>query len=165
MGLDRSMLQSIGSEPIVNVVLGSLGSILTNLPTLEQALAVYRCRWGIERLFKDCKSSGYHLEETRVNDTRFLALVLLIALAYSWSTMEGKQMTHLRVNQYAGRIQEHNNTTSRHSDFNLGLWGQQWINAMELWRDWVLKLMELKPHKHLYFQRGFSALSLMQQPL
>jgi hypothetical protein len=61
--------------------------ILTNLPTLNQALAVHRCRWGIEQLFKDCKTAGYHLEETKVNQPQFLALVLLIAMAYSLATI------------------------------------------------------------------------------
>ena len=137
--------------------------ILTNLPTLKQALAVYRCRWGIEQLFKDCKTGGYHLEDAKVNDTRFLALVLLIALAYSWATMHGQQMKHLRVDQYAGRIQEHHDKTPRQSDFSLGLYGQRWIYAMELWADWAFQLIALKPHKRLYFQRGFHALSLLQQ--
>ena len=55
--------------------------VLTNLPIrLNKPLAVYRCRWGIEQFFKDCKSGGYHLEDTQVNDVRFLALVLLIAI-------------------------------------------------------------------------------------
>ena len=47
--------------------------------------------------------------------------------------------------------------------FSLGLYGQRWINTMELWHDWVLQLIALKPHKRLYFQRGFYALSLLQQ--
>jgi hypothetical protein len=33
-----------------------------------------------------------------------------------------------------------------------------------LWNDWVLRLIALKPHKRLDFQRGFLALSLMPQP-
>jgi IS4 transposase len=49
-------------------------------------MAIYRCRWGIEQLFKDCKTGGYNLEATQVNDQRFLALVLLIALAYTLAT-------------------------------------------------------------------------------
>jgi hypothetical protein len=114
---------------------------------------------------KDCKTGGYHLEDAKVNDTRFLALVLLIALAYSWATMHGQQMKHLGIDQYAGRIQEHNDKTPRQSDFSLGLYGQRWIYAMELWADWALQLIALKPHKQLYFQRGFYALSLMQQAL
>lgn len=139
--------------------------ILTNLPTLKQALAVYRCRWSIEQLFKDCKTAGYHLEETKVNDTRFLALVLLIAIAYSLATLHGQEMRKFGIDIYAGRINEHKDKTPRQSDFSLGLYGQRWIYGMELWNNWVLRLIALKPHKWLYFQRGFYALSLMQQPL
>jgi transposase len=40
-----------------------------------------------------------------------------------------------------------------------------WIYVMELWNDWVLRLIALKPHKRLYCQRGFNALSLIQQDL
>lgn len=52
--------------------------LLTSLPTLKQTLAVYPARWGIEAMFKDCKTGGDHLEQTRVNSTRLLSLVLLI---------------------------------------------------------------------------------------
>jgi len=34
---------------------------------------------------------------------------------------------------------------------------------MELWADWALLLMALKPRKRLHFQRGMQILSLMQQ--
>jgi len=119
--------------------------ILTNLPTLEQSLTIYRCRWGIEQLFKDCKTGGYNLEETKVNDTRFLALVLLIAIAYSLSTFQGQWMKKLGVEIYAGRLKEHKDKTPRQSAFTIGLYGQRWRYGMELWADWVLKLVSLKP--------------------
>ena len=51
------------------------------------------------------------------------------------------------------------------SEFSLSLYGQRWLYGMELWNDWVISLIALKPHKRLYFQRGFYALSLMQQAL
>jgi hypothetical protein len=79
--------------------------ILTNLPTLKQTLCLYRCRWGIEQFFKDCKTGGYNLEDTKVNETRFLALVLLIVIAYSLATMHGQRMKKLGIETYAGRIQ------------------------------------------------------------
>ncbi len=139
--------------------------ILTNLSNLEQALAVYRCRWGIEQLFKDCKTGGYHLEDTKVNEPRFLALVLLIALAYTLATWQGQWVRKSGIDTYAGRIQEHQDKTLRQSDFSLGLYGQRWQYGMSLWADWVLRLIALKPHKRLYFQRGFRALSLFQQAL
>jgi hypothetical protein len=137
--------------------------ILTNLPDLKLTLDVYCCRWGIEQMFKDYKTGGYHLEETKVNETRFLALVLLIAMAYSLATIHGQWVKKLGIDIYAGRINEHTDKTPRQSEFSLSLYGQRWIYGMELWNDWVLSLIALKPHKRLYFQRGFYALSLMQQ--
>lgn len=139
--------------------------ILTNLPTLKKVLEVYRCRWGVEQLFKDCKTGGYNLEDTKVNEVRFLALVLLIAIAYTLATLQGQRMKTLGVDIYAGRIQEHQDKTLRQSEFSLGLYGQRWIYGMELWTDWVQRLIALKPHKRLYFQRGFAAMFLMQQAL
>jgi hypothetical protein len=137
--------------------------ILTNLPTLTAVLAVYRCRWGIEQLFKDCKTGGYNLEAAKVNELRFLALLLLITMAYTWSTLQGQRMKTLGIEIYAGRVQESRDKTPRQSEFSFGLYGQRWIYGMELWADWVQNLIALKPHKRLYFQRGFLALSLIQQ--
>jgi hypothetical protein len=54
---------------------------LTNLDDLNLVLSFYKSRWGIESMFKDCKTGGYNLEKTGVNETRFLALVLLVAIA------------------------------------------------------------------------------------
>jgi hypothetical protein len=64
--------------------------ILKNLPTLKQTLAIYRCRWGIEQFFKDCKSGGYNLEACCVNQTRFLAFILIVAFAYSLASLQGQ---------------------------------------------------------------------------
>jgi len=83
----------------------------------------------------------------------------------SLATLHGQQMRTFGIDIDAGRINEHTDKTLRQSDFSLGLDGQRWIYGMELWHDWVLSLIALKPHKRLYFQRGFYALSLMQQPL
>ncbi|MEM9121039.1 MAG: transposase, partial [Cyanobacteria bacterium P01_F01_bin.56] len=137
--------------------------LLTNLSDVKQIMAIYRCRWGIEQLFKDCKTGGYNLEETRVNDQRFLALVLLIALAYMLATFHGQRLRQLRVDHYAGRLQEHQDKTLRQSDFGLGLYGQRWVYAMALWHYWASQLMALKPQKRLFFRRGLQALSLIQQ--
>lgn len=137
--------------------------ILTNLPTLKQTLDIYKCRWGIEQMFKDCKTSGYNLEDTKANDTRFLALVLIIAITYSLTTMQGQWLQKVSVEHYICRLQEYQNRFPRHSNFGMGLYGYRWVCAMLQWSEWALKLMALKPHKRLYFQRGFKALSLIQQ--
>jgi hypothetical protein len=38
--------------------------LLTNLPSCEAAIQAFKCRSGIEAMFKDCKSGGYNLEST-----------------------------------------------------------------------------------------------------
>jgi hypothetical protein len=139
--------------------------ILTNLPTLKQALDLYTSRWGIEMMFKDCKSGGYNLEDTWVNAQRFLALVLLIAIAYSLATCQGLLLKQLGVQDYATRLQEDRSLHPRHSDFGIGLYGHLWKYAMEVWSDLAEALMSLKPHKRYYFQRGLNALSLFQAAL
>ena len=63
--------------------------ILTNLKSLSEALKVYQTRSGIEAMFRDCKSGGYNLEDSKASVERLTSLVLLIALAYRSSVTLG----------------------------------------------------------------------------
>ncbi|WAN69946.1 hypothetical protein BJP36_38355 [Moorena producens JHB] len=47
----------------------------------------------------------------------------------------------------------------------MGLLTYAWVNAMTLWSELAHTLINLKPHKSLYFQRGFKALSQLQKEL
>ena len=139
--------------------------ILTNLPLLKLALTLYRARWCSEQMFKYLKTSGYHLEHTRVNDRRFEALLLLVMVAYTMTTLAGYRLRDIQVDGYAARIPEHLDEPPRTSDFQVGLYGSAWLFSMVLWADFVLPLIALKRHKRLYFKRGFDALDLMKQEL
>lgn len=116
-------------------------------------------------MFKDMKTSGYNLEKTKVNKTRFAALLLLIMMAYTAAVLYGQRLRDAGVEGYAARIQEYINEPLRTSDFHVGLYGQAWLFSMALWTDFVGPMIALKPHKRLYFQRGFEALALMQHEL
>ncbi len=50
-------------------------------------------------------------EDTKVNEDRFLALVLLIAIAYSLATIHGQWIKKLGREIYAGRLNEHQDKT------------------------------------------------------
>lgn len=139
--------------------------LLTNLSSTRQVLALYRARWGIEQMFKDCKSGGYNLEDTKVSDERFLALVLLIAIAYTLASCDGMGCQNCRVYPYIARLKEHHRHYPRHSLFWLGLYGHLWQGAMTLWYEIAHALMRLKPQKRLFFQRGLKALSLIPSVL
>jgi hypothetical protein len=53
--------------------------ILTNLSQIEEVIKVYQARFGIEALFKDCKTGGYNLSGSKASIERLTRLVLLIA--------------------------------------------------------------------------------------
>jgi IS4 transposase len=66
-----------------------LGIYLPVCQIWRQLLTIHRLRWGIEMMFKDCKTGGYNLEDTQVNEERFLALLVLVVIAYSLATLAG----------------------------------------------------------------------------
>lgn len=136
--------------------------ILTNLDSLEMVLAFYKSRWGIESMFKDCKTGGYNLEKTWVNKRRFLAIVLLVAIAYSLATFYGESLQKMGVRKYVCRTTESNRAVERHSHFWIGLYGHLWADTMDSWPDLMMRLISLKPHKQRFFQQGFKALSIIQ---
>lgn len=137
--------------------------LLTSLPDIETTLKIYRLRWGIEMMFKDCKTGGYNLETAQVNEPRFLALLLLVVIAYSLATLEGSLVKQKGFTAYLGRChQEKQRRYPRQSNFALGLARYGWQGNMAQWSRLVHELIALKPHKRRYFQKGFAALSFMQ---
>ncbi|MBD1848129.1 IS4 family transposase [Cyanobacteria bacterium FACHB-63] len=139
--------------------------LLTNLIDAEQTLNAYATRFSIEPLFKDYKSGGYHLEACHADFGRFTALLVLIAIAYSISTLQGRRIRKKQVQCYVARVTEPKRTTQRHSAFWIGLYGKLWIEPLQLWSSLATKLMALKPQKRSFFQRGLNAISLIQSAL
>jgi len=63
--------------------------LLTNLPDLKSAIGVYGQGYGIEAMFKDCKTGGYNLEGCQASSDKLISLIILIALAMTsaWLTL------------------------------------------------------------------------------
>jgi hypothetical protein len=89
-------------------------------------------------------------------------LVLLIAIAYTLATFDGKSLQQMGVRNYICRTTESTRTVERHSHFWIGLHGQLWVDSMTDFADLMLRLVSLKPHKRLHFQQGLAALSVVQ---
>jgi hypothetical protein len=136
--------------------------ILTNLKSLEAALKVYQARSGIEAMFKDCKSGGYNLEDSKASVERLTSLVLLIALAYTCAGLRGQAIKSKGQQKYIGRLKELKRMTRRHSNFWVGLYGQMWIAALESESNWLRDLMIIRPNKRTFFQKGLRAMALIQ---
>jgi hypothetical protein len=54
------------------------GYLLTNLTSSPEAIAAFKCRSGIEAMFKDCQTGGYNLEKSHANNQPLTTLMWAI---------------------------------------------------------------------------------------
>lgn len=139
--------------------------LLINLSSKSAAIKAFKQRSGIEAMFRDCKTGGYNLESTHSSGKRLIALILLIAIAYTCATFVGRHLKHKGVQNYIGRLKELRRLHQRHSSFWIGLYGQLWVGAMEFLSDLADNFMRLKSAKLPYFQRGLQVMRLIQSTL
>lgn len=135
--------------------------ILTNFQDLDSAILAYKKRFGIEEMFRDFKRGGYNLEGTNLTGERLEGIVLLIAIAYTTATMQGKRMKQMGIQKYIGRVNEARRTERRHSSFYIGLYGQTWVNFVETCAHIITELMRLNRNKTKYYQKGLRAMNLI----
>jgi hypothetical protein len=139
--------------------------LLTNLPNLKSALEVYSKRYGIEAMFKDCKTGGYNLEGCQASPDKLIALIILIALAMTSAWLQGKRTKLQGQEKYVCRLQETGRTRKRHSNFWIGLYGSNWLIAVDSCQEWVDSMLSLVPNKKPFYQKGFKAIKLIGQAL
>lgn len=139
--------------------------VLTNLGSFQQAMTAYRQRMGIEQMFRDCKSGGYHLEDTGLQETRLMALLVVMTLAYGAATFEGKKLRQLQLDKYVARSKDAVGAALRHSHFYVGLYAYAWLNFEQSCQATVTALLALSPGKRLFYQRGKQAMALIRSML
>jgi hypothetical protein len=125
--------------------------ILTNLETLQAAVAAYKNRFDIEEMFRDFKSGGYNLENTNVSNERLISLILLIVIAYTSATIQGQEIKRQGIQKYVGRVKEYGRTERRHSSFYIGLYSQSWVNFIDNSWELVRSLLRLNPNNRKYY--------------
>jgi hypothetical protein len=136
--------------------------LLTNIGSLKESINTFKCRSGIEAMFKDCKTGGYNLERSHANARRLKSLILLIAIAYTCAILNGQKIKRMGIQKYVGRLTEPGRSTRRHSSFWIGLYGQCWVIGMEFCQDIISELMKIRRNKLPFFQRGLRAMSFIQ---
>lgn len=139
--------------------------IMTNLESLSVAMSAYSQRMGIEEMFRDFKKGGYQMEGTQVTGQRLISLVILISLAYCWSTFSGQSFKQKGVAKYVSRPTSVHRSHRQHSSFYIGLHGQNWLDSLTFFQDEMQQLMSFSPHKHSYYRKGLRAASLIQSAL
>jgi hypothetical protein len=139
--------------------------LLTNLPELNSAIRIYSQRYDIEAMFKDCQTGGYNLESSQASPDRLIRLILLIALAMTSAWLQGKRTKLQGQQKYVCRLQEKGRTKRRHSNFWIGLYGENWLMAFYSCQAWVQEMLNYISNKKSFYQRGLRAITLIQQPL
>ena len=137
--------------------------ILTSLNSIEQVIEVYAQRTGIEAMFKDCKSGGYNLEGTKANRQRLTNIILLIAIAYTDTAINGQLLKRKGQQKYLARPEEKRRKTRRHSEFWLGLYGELWCDNYEHYQSEIQKIRQLNYNKLSFYQKGLEAMSKITQ--
>lgn len=137
--------------------------LLTNLPSLAEAVQAYQKRVGIEAMFKDCKTGGYNLEGAQAQIERLTRLVLLIAIAYTQATFKGLSIRLRGQSEYIGRHRKVQQTFTHNSHFWLGLYGSSWLISFNLMKELIDKLMRFNLNKLPFYRKGLRAMFIIQQ--
>lgn len=139
--------------------------LLTNLSDLKTATKIYSQRFGIEAMFRDCKTGGDNLEGSKASPDRLVRLILLIAISLTSAWLQGQRTQFQRQQTYVCRSQEKGRTRKRHSNFWIGLYGQNWIVAFHECHVWVEELIKSIRNKQAFYRKGLRAMALIQQAL
>ena len=116
-------------------------------------------------MFRDFKKGGYNLESTKVENERLKAMIILITLAYSYSTFIGEEIKQKGISEYIVRPTEKERIYKRHSDFSIGLNALNFLDGVYFFQKQLEELTRLFPHKHSYYRQGMRAISLIQSVL
>ncbi|MBK1990535.1 transposase [Sphaerospermopsis aphanizomenoides BCCUSP55] len=143
----------------------------TNLTDISSTIKIYGQRFGIEAMFKDCKTGGYNLEGSQASPDRLVRLILLIALSMTSAWLQGQKTQAQRKQSYVCRSTEQKRIRRRHSAFWIGLYGSSWIVSMNQCQELVFLMMALVWLRHAsyrnklpFYQQGLRAMMLIQQP-
>ncbi len=126
---------------------------------------VYSKRYGIEAMFKDCKTAGYNLEGSQASPDKLIALMILIALAMTSAWLKGKRTQLQGQEKYVCRPQEPDRNRRRHSKFWIGLYGENWLIAVDCCQEWVESMLSLVRNKKSFYRKGSRAIKLIGQAL
>ena len=83
------------------------------------------------------------------------------SFSYIALTIHGQQIKRKNVEKYVHPVKEPGRYERRHSSFYIGLYGENWVNFVEPYKDLVTKLMILNRNKRPFSQRGLRAMSLI----
>jgi hypothetical protein len=106
--------------------------ILTNLGDLETAIMADQKRFDIEEMFRDFKSGGYSLEGSQLAPQYLSKLIIVIAIAYTSATLQGKKIKDMGIQKYVTRPEKRYKCQRRHSSFYVGQDLYHWLGLHQM---------------------------------
>ena len=124
------------------------------------------CDWHIEEMFRDLKLGGYCLEGCQASGERLIAIVILISIAYTSSSLQGQSLKRQGLQRYIARPESTRTNQKRHSAFRVGFSTYRWaINGDDIVSGLVEALMSLSLNKRPEYKRGLRAMELASHAL
>jgi hypothetical protein len=139
--------------------------ILTNLESLDEAIAAYQKRFSIEEMFRDLKSGGYCLEGCRLEGKSFMAMLLLVAITYTCATIQGQRLKRKALQKHIARPEQGQRRQRRHSAFHVGLAAHRWVPFWLSCQVHIQALMHLNRHKIEDYRKGLKAMDAVLSTL
>ena len=104
-------------------------------------------------------------EGSKTNNRRLTSLILLIAIAYTATSLKGRILKKTGQSKYVARPQEKRRSEKRHSDFWVGLYGSMWLFAWDFCCDFIAIIMSQNPRHFNNYKRGLQARGLIEAVL
>jgi hypothetical protein len=134
--------------------------ILTNFGDLETAITAYQKRFDIEEMFRDFKSGGYSLEGSQLPPQQLSKLIIIIAIAYTSATIQGKQIKDMGIQKYVTRPEKRYKGQRRHSSFYVGQHLYHWLQLHQMFQKNIEELMQINRHRLKDYLKGQRAIEL-----
>ena len=134
--------------------------ILTNLKTVDEAILCYQKRFSIEEMFRDFKSGGYSLEGSKLAPEYLSKLLIVIAIAYTSATLQGRDIKRMGLQKYVARPETRTQKGRRHSAFYIGQHQYHWLITNQICEEIVAELLHINRRWVEFYKKGQRAREL-----
>ena len=134
--------------------------ILTNFENIDIAIQAYQKRFDIEEMFRDFKAGGYSLEGSKLEAKWLSKLMIVVTIAYTSATIQGKQIKRMGIQKYVARPETRIKGQRRHSSFYVGQHLHHWLRLQQLCQETVGELLQINRRFINHYKKGQRAIEL-----
>jgi len=110
-------------------------------------------------MFRDFKSGGYSLEGSQLAPQYLSKLIIVIAIAYTSATMQGKKIKDMGIQKYVTRPEKRYKGQRRHSSFYVGQHLYHWLQLHQMFPKNIEELMQISRYRLKDYIKGQRAIS------